>query len=103
MRRIHTKALRIAPRNTSRAINRQIVLNLLRAHQPIARAALARVMGMQRSAVGSIVNELRPQGRVREGAAGEASRGRNPTLLHLESRGGGAAAVALQTTRNLLL
>jgi predicted NBD/HSP70 family sugar kinase len=102
MRRIHTKDLRIATRNTSRAINRQIVLNLLRAHQPISRAALARVMGMQRSAVGLIVHELMAQGLVREGAAGEASRGRKPTLLHLDSRGRCAAAVDVRGTRTLL-
>ena len=57
MRRIHSKDVRIATRNTSRSINRQIVLSLLRGHQPISRAALARLLGMQRSAVGLIVND----------------------------------------------
>src|SRR2546425_7420841 len=87
MRRLHAKELRIATRTTSRAINRQIVLNLLRTHQPVSRAALARLTGMQRSAMGLLVNELMAQGLVREGATGEASRGRKPTLLHLDSRG----------------
>ena len=87
MRRLHTRELRVATRKTPRAINRQIVLNLLRSHQPISRAELARRLGIQRSAVGRIVNELIDQGLVREGDTGEADRGRKPTLLHLGSRG----------------
>ena len=102
MRRLHPKELRIATRNTSRAINRQIVLNLLRTHQPASRAALARLTGMQRSAVGLLVNELIAQGLVREGATGEASRGRKPTLLHLDSRGRCAAAADMRATRTFL-
>jgi len=102
MRRLHAKELRIATRGTSRAINRQIVLNLLRTHQPVSRAALARLMGMQRSAVGLLVNELIAQGLVREGATGEASRGRKPTLLQLDSRGRCAAAADIRATRTFL-
>ncbi|HEX6736635.1 MAG TPA: ROK family transcriptional regulator [Vicinamibacteria bacterium] len=99
MRRLHTRELRVATRKTPRAINRQIVLNLLRSHQPISRAELARLLGIQRSAVGRIVNELIDQGLVREGATGAADRGRKPTLLHLDSRGRCAVAVDVRVTR----
>ena len=89
MRRVHAKHLKVATRQTPRAINRQIVLRLLRAHQAISRADLARLLGMQRSAAGRIVGDLIAQGLVREGAPGAADRGRKPTLLHLDSGGRG--------------
>jgi predicted NBD/HSP70 family sugar kinase len=102
MRRLTMRELRVATRKTPRAINRQIVLNLLRAHQPISRAELARLLGIQRSAVGRIVNELIERGLVREGATGEGGRGRKPTLLHLDSRGRCALAVDVRVTRTYL-
>src|SRR5262245_56841711 len=49
MARLHTTELRVATRKTPRAINRQIVLNLLRSQQPVSRAELARLLGIQRS------------------------------------------------------
>jgi len=58
MRRINLDAFRIARRGTSREINRQIALNLVRARQPISRADLARLMGLRRGAVSLLVNEL---------------------------------------------
>ena len=99
MRRIHAKHLKVATRKTPRAINRQIVINLLRAHPAISRADLARLLGMQRSAAGRIVSDLIAQGLVWEGAAGTAQRGRKPTMLHLDSRGRCAVAVDIRVTR----
>lgn len=99
MRRTHAKHLKVATRKTPRAINRQIVLGLLRAHQAISRADLARLLGMQRSAAGRIVSDLIAQGLVWEGATGTADRGRKPTMLHLDSRGRCAVAVDVRVTR----
>jgi N-acetylglucosamine repressor len=99
VRRVHAKHLKVATRKTPRAINRQIVLNLLRAHQAISRADLARLLGMQRSAAGRIVSDLIAQGLVWEGATGAADRGRKPTLLHLDSRGRCSVAVDVRVTR----
>ena len=56
MRRINPARFRIATRGTSREINSRIVLNLVRARQPISRADLARTMGVSRAAVTLIVN-----------------------------------------------
>jgi N-acetylglucosamine repressor len=92
-----------ATRETSRAINRQIVLNLLRTHPPLSRAELGRLMGMQRSSMGLLVNDLMARGLVREGTTGEASRGRKPTLLHLDSRGRCVVAVDIRATRTFLV
>jgi len=102
MRRLHPRLLDVATRGTPRAINRQVVLNLLRAHQPVSRAELARRLGMQRGALGRIVNGLIGEGLVREGDAGVTQRGRKPTLLHLDSRGRCGVAVDVRVTRTFL-
>ncbi len=86
MRRISPTAFRIARRGTTREINRQIVLNLIRAKQPISRAELARVMGVRRGVVSRLVDELLAAGLVFEGAKGESKRGRKPMQLHIDTR-----------------
>jgi N-acetylglucosamine repressor len=101
MRQRPTHELPVARRTTARAINRRIVLDMLRS-QPVSRAELARRLGIQRSPVGRIVNELIARGLVREGAAGEAERGRKPILLHLDSRERCAVAVDVRVTRTYL-
>ena len=62
MRKIDTIKFRVATRQTSREINRRIVLNLVRVRQPISRADLARAMGVRRGAVSLIVNDLLKDG-----------------------------------------
>lgn len=79
------------------------MLNLLRSHQASSRADLARLLGMQRSAVGRIVNDLITEGLVREGASGVADRGRKPTMLHLDSGGRCAVAVDVRVTRTSIV
>ncbi len=86
MRRINPASFRIARRGTSREINRQIALNLVRAKQPISRAELARLMGLRRGAISRLVGELLEAGLVFEGAKGESARGRKPMHLHIEMR-----------------
>ena len=103
VKRIASSKLDVATRRTPRAINRQIVLSLLRSHQAISRADLARLLGMQRSAVGRIVSTLIEEGLVWEGATGPADRGRKPTLLHLDSRDRCAVAVDVRVTRTYVV
>jgi len=86
MRRIHPTRFQVATRGTSRDINRRIALNLVRAHQPISRADLARLMGMRRGGVSLIVNDLLESRLIFEGATGETLRGRKPTFLYIDSR-----------------
>lgn len=85
MRRINPSRFQVANRGTSRDINRRIVLNLVRAHQPISRADLARRTGMRRGAVSLIVNDLLESKLILEGATGQALRGRKPTFLYIDS------------------
>ena len=74
MRKINTQDFRVATRSTSRDINRRIALNLIREHQPISRADLARRMNVTRGAVSVLVQELIDQKVIYEGATGEAMR-----------------------------
>ena len=66
-----------------RDINRRIILNLIRTRQPISRADLARLSGLQRSTVSLIVEELIAENWVVEGPTARLPRGRHPTNLRL--------------------
>jgi predicted NBD/HSP70 family sugar kinase len=103
MRRINPSAFRIARRGTSREINRQIALNLVREKQPISRADLARLMGMRPGAVSLLVNELLDSGLVFEGAKGESKGGRRPTHLYIETRRRCALAVDISASHTSIL
>jgi predicted NBD/HSP70 family sugar kinase len=103
MRRISPTAFKIARRGTSREINRQIALNLVRANQPLSRADLARLMGVRRGAVSLLVNELLRSGLVFEGAKGESKRGRKPMHLYIETRKSCVVAVDVSASRTLIM
>jgi N-acetylglucosamine repressor len=103
MRRINPSAFRVATRGTSREINRSIVLNLVRARQPISRADLARVMDVRRGAVTLIVNDLLADGLIFEGATGETVRGRKPTFLYIDSRRRAVVAADIRASETFLM
>lgn len=103
MRRISTTAFRIARRGTSREINRQIALNLVRSKQPISRADLARLMGVRRGAISRLVKDLLRAKQVFEGPKGESKRGRKPRHLYIETRRRCALAVDISASRTLML
>lgn len=83
MRKIDLTNFQVATSVTARDINRRIVLNLIRSHQPISRADLARHSGLQRSTVSVITEQLIEERWVTEGVNGHTPRGRRPTFLHL--------------------
>jgi predicted NBD/HSP70 family sugar kinase len=103
MRRIDPSRFRIATQGTSREINRRIALNLVRAHQPISRADLARAMGVRRGTASLIVRDLLKRKLIFEGATGEAVRGRKPTFLYVESRRRSVVAVDLRASKTYLM
>ena len=82
-RRIDLSNFQVATSETARDINRRIVLNLIRTHQPISRADLARQSGLQRSTVSVIAEQLIQERWITEGANGHTLRGRRPVFLHL--------------------
>ena len=67
----------------ARGINRDIVLELIRENQPISRADLSRLSGLQRSTVSQIVEQLIRERWVREGSVIISARGRRPTMVGL--------------------
>lgn len=103
MRRIDPRNAQAATRGTTREINRRIALSLVRTHQPISRADLARIMGTRRGAVSLLVNQLIEEGLVFEGATGEARRGRKPTFLYIDSRRRCVVAVDIRPTRTFVM
>src|SRR5438034_3711395 len=103
MRKINTRDFHVATRTTSRDINRRIALNLIREHQPISRADLARRMSMTRGVVSVLVQELLAQEVIYEGATGEAARGRKPTFLHVRTQNRLAVAVDVRFSKTYLM
>jgi predicted NBD/HSP70 family sugar kinase len=83
IRRVDLAYAQLASSEIARDINRDLVLELIRARQPISRADLSRVSGLQRSTVSLIIEELLEEGWIREGAMARLPRGRRPTLLNL--------------------
>jgi predicted NBD/HSP70 family sugar kinase len=83
IRHIDLAEVQLATSETARIINREIVLELIRASQPISRADLARRSGLGRSTISQIVEQLIEENWVREGAIGSLPRGRKPTLVGL--------------------
>ena len=103
MRKINPIDFHVATRTTSREINRRIALNLIREHQPISRADLARRMNVTRGVVSVLVQELIEQGVIYEGTTGEAIRGRKPTFLHIRTHDRLAIAVDVRFSKTYLM
>lgn len=98
MRKIDLTNFTVATSETARQINRRISLNLIRRHQPLSRAELARRSGLQRSTVSAIIGQLIDEGWVTEGASAVSARGRRPRFLHLNVERAGILAVDIQPT-----
>jgi predicted NBD/HSP70 family sugar kinase len=104
MRKINPHDFKVARRGTSREINRQIALNLIRAHQPTSRADLARLMNVRRGVASLLVSELLDEGLIFEGAVGEAvGRGRRPTFLYIDSRQRCVVGVDIRASRTYIM
>jgi predicted NBD/HSP70 family sugar kinase len=77
-----------ASNRIAREINRNLIFNHIRVRQPVSRADLARISGLQRSTVSLIVEELLAENWIVEGPTGEIPRGRKPTFLNLNGKRG---------------
>jgi predicted NBD/HSP70 family sugar kinase len=102
MRKIDLTQFQVASSETARDINRRIVLNLVRKHQPISRASIARHSGMQRSTVSAITEQLIAERWVVEGATGHLPRGRKPTFLHLNPDRAGIIGVDIHPAETMV-
>ncbi len=76
----------VASSETAREINRDILLHAIHLHQPVSRADLARMSGLQPSTVSVIIGQLIDQGWVVPGSQGRLPRGRRPTFVTLNDR-----------------
>jgi predicted NBD/HSP70 family sugar kinase len=104
MRKINPHDFTVARRGTSREINRQIALNLIRAHQPVSRADLARLMNVRRGVASLLVSELLNESLIFEGALGESvGRGRRPTFLYIDSRQRCVVGVDIRASRTYIM
>ena len=96
MRKIDLTSFQVATSETARQINRRIALSLIRRHEPLSRADLARRSGLQRSTVSAIIDELIVEGWVNEGELGLLPRGRRPRFLHVNTERVGTIGVELR-------
>jgi predicted NBD/HSP70 family sugar kinase len=93
---LHKIENQIARHNTIRDINKQIVLNYVRARSPISRAEIARETSLQRSTVSAIVDDLQIENLIEETGTGDSTGGRKPTLLKLKT--GTPVAIGVDVT-----
>jgi predicted NBD/HSP70 family sugar kinase len=102
MRKIDLTNFQVATSVTARDINRRIMLNLIRRHQPVSRADLARHSGLQRSTVSVIAEQLIRENWVTEGASGHAPRGRRPIFLHLNKERVGIIGIDVRPAQTMI-
>jgi predicted NBD/HSP70 family sugar kinase len=102
VRKIDLNDFQVATSETARDINRRILLNLIRKHQPVSRADLSRQSGLQRSTVSAITDELIADRWVKEGAVGFVPRGRKPIHLHLNEDRAGIIGVNIRPSGTTL-
>jgi len=103
MRKIDTRRFVRATRSTPRDINRQILLNLVREHQPISRADLARRMDIGRGMITALVDELLGEEAIYEGATVDAPRGRKPKMLYVRTRDRLVVGIDVRFTRTYVM
>lgn len=76
----------VASSETAREINRDVLLHAIHLHQPVSRADLARLTGLQPSTVSVIIGQLIDEGWVVPGSQGRLPRGRRPTFVMLNDQ-----------------
>jgi predicted NBD/HSP70 family sugar kinase len=98
MRKIDLTSFNIATSDTVRNINRRIILDLIRTRQPVSRADLARISGLQRSTISLITEQLLTEQWIMQGALGHLPRGRKPRFLHLNVERAGIIGVNVRSS-----
>lgn len=74
-------------------VNRNLVLNLVKSAGPISRSEIAERSGLSPATISNLTAELIAEGLVHEMGSREATRGRPPILLRLNTRAGFVAGV----------
>jgi glucokinase-like ROK family protein len=76
-------------------INKTIVLDRIRQDSPVSRARIAKVTGLTKATVSSLVNEWIESNLVDEIGTGLSSGGRKPVMLHFNGKAGYAIGIDL--------
>lgn len=92
----HRLPFSAATPKTVRNLNRALILDLIRQHQPLSRAELARISGIHRSNISIIVDELSQSGLIHEERAKDFGRGRTPDLISFDRSACRVMAVSLR-------
>jgi hypothetical protein len=79
---LYSERSRTSPKQQAHLRNREVVLNIVRACQPVSKKHIARQSGLQECTVGIIVMELIREGIVSEQRA-KTSRGRPPFMISI--------------------
>jgi transcriptional regulator of PTS gene len=85
IRRIDLSSVQLGSSEIARDINRDIILELIRFRQPVARVSLSRLSGLQPSTISAIVEQLIEEKWISEGAVIKGSRGRPSTMLSVNA------------------
>lgn len=80
-----------------RNINNNIVLEAIIKQQPISRASLSKTLGLTKTTISSIVQELISKKLIIEVGSGDSSTGRKPILLQFNNIAGYSLAIDLGT------
>ncbi|MDF2927562.1 MAG: hypothetical protein K0R57_6476 [Paenibacillaceae bacterium] len=81
--------------NLVKKINKSIVLELLQKQSPISRASMAKLTGLTKATVSTLVAELMEENLLDEIGMGESSGGRKPVMLVFRQEAGYAIGVDL--------
>jgi predicted NBD/HSP70 family sugar kinase len=85
IRRIDLSSAQLGSSEIAREINRDIILELIRFRQPVARVSLSRLSGLQPSTISAIVEQLLEEKWISEGAVVKGPRGRPSTMLSVNA------------------
>ncbi|MGI8906642.1 MAG: ROK family transcriptional regulator [Candidatus Sumerlaeaceae bacterium] len=102
MRKINLKNFQVATSLTARDINRRIILNVIRTRQPLSRADVARLTGLQRSTVSLIADQLIDEGWIVEGEMGRLPRGRRPIFLQMNTSKAAILGINIRPTATVI-
>lgn len=84
-------------KSLSKAVNRGLLLDLVRKGGETSRAALAKASGLNKATVSSQIGELIAMGIVRETGMGDSGLGRKPILLRIAPEAGRALGLSIAT------
>ena len=86
-------------KNLSKAVNRAILIELIKVNSSISRASLSKQSGLTKTTVSSQITDLIELDIVSETGAGESDLGRKPVMLELNGKCGYALGISITTNQ----